>query len=102
MERIHAKGISKEEYTRNFKIKQSDVPYINGRPTWTTINLIQEAIEANLVAMYGARDGKYGKLFLVHNTANLDGVQQHKYKLPRTKEHPSIGPPERTKNENPT
>ena len=63
MELIHAKGVTKEEYTRNFKIKQTDVQYIHGRPTWTTINLIQEAIEPNLVNMYDLQDGKYGKLF---------------------------------------
>ena len=73
MERIHATGISKEEYTRNFKIKQSDVPYINGRPTWTTINLIQDAIEANLVAIHDVRDRKYGKLLLLHDTSQFDG-----------------------------
>ena len=73
MERIHAKSISKKEYTRNFKIKQTNVPYIHGRPTWTPINLVQEAIEANLVAMHDAQEGKYGKLFLVHNTASLAG-----------------------------
>ena len=73
MERIQAKGITKEEYTRNFKIKQTDVPYIHGRPTWTAINLIQEAIETNLVDIYDLRDGKYGKLFLVHDTSQLTG-----------------------------
>ena len=49
MERIQARGVSKEEYTRNFKIKQHEVPKIENRPTWTSINRICKAIETNLI-----------------------------------------------------
>jgi len=63
------KGTTQEQYANEFKVKQTEVPKIQGVPTYSTIKPIQNAVEVNLINMHNNRDPTYGKLHLITNTA---------------------------------
>ena len=45
MEHVQAKGVTPENYTKQFKIKKIDVQRIVGKPTYATVNPIIGAVE---------------------------------------------------------
>jgi len=63
------KGTTQEQYANKFKIKQTEVPKIQGVPAYSTIKPIRDAIEINLINMHNNRDLTYGKFHLITNTA---------------------------------
>mgnify|MGYP005697985585 CR=1 FL=1 len=56
MEHVQAKGVTPEDYTKQFKIKKNDVQQIVGKPTYATVKPILDAVEMNLINMDDRRD----------------------------------------------
>jgi len=71
MEHVQAKGVTPEDYTKNFKIKKNDVPRITGKPTYATVKPILDAVETNLINMNDQRDPFWGKLHILQDTSGL-------------------------------
>ena len=51
MEHVQAKGVTPEDYAKQFKIKKNDVPRIIWKPTHATVKPILDAVEMNLINM---------------------------------------------------
>ena len=68
-----AAGISKEAFTADFLIKASEVPKIQGRPKYSTLRPLREAVEKNLMAMKDSRDNTHGRLHLIQDVSLLPG-----------------------------
>ena len=51
MEHIPPKGKSVEAYTEDFVMKKNDVPKISGKPTFTTVKPLLDAVDRNLIGM---------------------------------------------------
>ena len=73
MENIPITGKSIKEYTDEFEVKKNDVSKIMGKPTYTTVKPVLDAVDKNLIGMLDDRDNIYGKLHLVSNTSQLAG-----------------------------
>ena len=71
MEHVQAKGVTPEDYTKQFKIKMNDVPRIIGKPTYATIRPILDAVEMNLINMNDQQDPIWGKLHILQDTSGL-------------------------------
>ena len=71
MEHVQAKGVTPEDYTKQFKIKKNDVQRIVGKPTYASVKLILDAVEMNLVNMNDQRDAVWGKLHILEDTSIL-------------------------------
>ena len=48
MEHVQAKGVTAEDYTKQFKMKKYDVQRIEGKPTYTTVKPVLDVVEMNL------------------------------------------------------
>ena len=66
-------GISKAAFTADFLIKASEVPKIQGRPKYSTVRPLREAVEKNLMAMPDSRDNMCGRLHLIQDVSLLQG-----------------------------
>mmetsp|Transcript_48965 Transcript_48965/g.55453 ORF Transcript_48965/g.55453 Transcript_48965/m.55453 type:complete len:98 (+) Transcript_48965:267-560(+) len=62
-----------KEYTDEFEVKKNDVPKVIGKPTYTTVKPVLDAVDKNLIGMKDDRDDIYGKLHLVSDTSQLQG-----------------------------
>ena len=71
MEHVQAKGVTPEDYTKQFKIKKNDVQRIVGKPTYATVKPILDAVEMNLINMDDQRDAVWGKLHILEDTSIL-------------------------------
>ena len=71
MEHVQAKGVTPEDYTKNFKIKKNDVPRIIGKPTYAKVKPILDAVEMNLINMNDQQDPIWGKLNILQDKSIL-------------------------------
>ena len=67
MEHIPPTGKSVKECMEQFVMKKNDMPTIVGKPTYTTVKPVLDAVDKNLIGMLDDRDNIYGKLHLVSN-----------------------------------
>ena len=64
---------SVKQYEELFQLKKNDIGVIRGKPTFTLLQPLQDAIEKNLIAMFDDRDPVYGKLHILEDTSQLAG-----------------------------
>ena len=56
MEHIPPKGKTVKEYTEQFKVKKNDMPKIIGKTTYSSVKLLLDAVDTNLINMVDDRD----------------------------------------------
>ena len=71
MEHVQAKGVTPEDYTKQFKIKKNDVPRIIGKPTYATVKQILDAVEMISINMNDQQNPIWGKLHILQDTSIL-------------------------------
>ena len=64
------KGITNDEYLKQFVVKKNDIPKIEGKPIYTAVKPVRDAIEINLLNLADSRDPILGELHLIQNTMN--------------------------------
>ena len=64
---------SVKQYEELFPLKKNDIGVICGKPTFTLLQPLHDALEKNLIAMPDERDTIYGKLHLLEDTSQLAG-----------------------------
>ena len=69
MKRLQGKALTKEECTKQFKVKQNDVQKTESRPTYTLIKPIWDAIKTKIINLVDPRDTIWEKLRLICNTS---------------------------------
>ena len=71
MEHVRAKGNSPEEFASLFKVKRNDVPRIIGKPIFTVVKPILDAVKVNLINMGDDRNLIWRKLHITENARLL-------------------------------
>ena len=65
--------MSIKQYEELFTLKKNDIGVICGKPTFTKLQPLHDAVEKNLIAIYDDRDPIYGKLHILEDTSQLPG-----------------------------
>ena len=71
MEHVQAKGVTAEDYTKQFKMKKNDVQRIEGKPTYATVKPVLNAVKMNLINIDDQRDAVWRKLHILQDTSLL-------------------------------
>ena len=71
LESVPTAGKSIKSFTDELVKGKNDVPKVLGKPSFTTVKPVLDAVDTNLIAMLDPRDPQYGKLHLVEDTSIL-------------------------------
>ena len=71
LESVPTAGKLVKSFTDDFVKGGNDVPKVLGKPSFTTVKPVLDAVDINLIAMKDQRDPQYGKLHLIEDTSIL-------------------------------